>query len=114
MAQRHRVRSSLSRPLLTSAVLAAFASPAFAHGDAAGAPQTLDKVVVTASGFEQKVIDAPASISLVNRDEASYLKLKVRPLTSPTANRSPATGATSTGVVASEYCKDRSLLPAES
>lgn len=71
MAQRHRVRSSLSRPLLTSAVLAAFASPAFAHGDAAGAPQTLDKVVVTASGFEQKVIDAPASISVVSREELS-------------------------------------------
>ena len=42
MAQRHRVRSSLSRPLLTSAVLVALSAPAFAHGDAAGAPQTLD------------------------------------------------------------------------
>ena len=70
MAQRHRVRSSLSRTLLTSAVLAAFASPA-AHGDASGAPQTLDKVVVTAAGFEQKVIDAPASISVVSREELS-------------------------------------------
>ena len=66
MAQRHRVRSSLSRTLLTSAVLAAMTAPAFAHGDATGAPQTLDKVVVTASGFEQKVIDAPASISVVS------------------------------------------------
>lgn len=71
MAQRHRVRSSLSRTLLTSAVLAAMTAPAFAHGDAAGAPQTLDKVVVTASGFEQKVIDAPASISVVSREELS-------------------------------------------
>ncbi|MBH1552990.1 TonB-dependent receptor [Stenotrophomonas maltophilia] len=71
MAQRHRVRSSLSRPLLTSAVLVALSAPAFAHGDASGAPQTLDKVVVTASGFEQKVIDAPASISVVSREELS-------------------------------------------
>ncbi|WP_414540688.1 TonB-dependent receptor domain-containing protein [Stenotrophomonas forensis] len=71
MAQRHRVRSSLSRPLLTSAVLVALSTPAFAHGDASGAPQTLDKVVVTASGFEQKVIDAPASISVVSREELS-------------------------------------------
>ncbi|WP_049469835.1 TonB-dependent receptor domain-containing protein, partial [Stenotrophomonas maltophilia] len=71
MAQRHRVRSSLSRTLLTSAVLAAMTAPAFAYGDASGAPQTLDKVVVTASGFEQKVIDAPASISVVSREELS-------------------------------------------
>ncbi len=76
MAQRHRVRSSLSRHLLTSAVLAAFASPVFANGEAA-APQTLDKVVVTAAGFEQKVVDAPASISVVSREE-----LAKRPYTS--------------------------------
>ncbi len=77
MAQRHRVRSSLSRHLLTSAVLAAFTSPAFANGAAAGAPQTLDKLVVTAAGFEQKVVDAPASISVVSREE-----LAKRPYTS--------------------------------
>lgn len=71
MAQRHRVRSSLPRTLLTSAVLAAMTAPALAHGDASGAPQTLDKVVVTASGFEQKVVDAPASISVVSREELS-------------------------------------------
>ncbi|HIE5097611.1 TPA: TonB-dependent receptor domain-containing protein [Stenotrophomonas maltophilia] len=71
MAQRHRVRSFLSRPLLTRAVLLALSAPALAHADAAGAPQTLDKVVVTASGFEQKVIDAPASISVVSREELS-------------------------------------------
>ncbi|WP_369038280.1 TonB-dependent receptor domain-containing protein [Stenotrophomonas maltophilia] len=70
MAQRHRVRVSLSRSLLTSAVLVAVASPAVAYGDAA-APQTLDTVVVTASGFEQKVVDAPASISVVSREELS-------------------------------------------
>ncbi|RTQ90414.1 MULTISPECIES: TonB-dependent receptor domain-containing protein [Stenotrophomonas] len=69
MAQRHRVRSSLSRTLLTSAVLAAMTAPAFAHGDASGAPQTLDKVVVTASGFEQKITDAPASISVITQEE---------------------------------------------
>jgi len=77
MAQRHRVRSSLSRHLLTSAVLAAFASPAFANGETAAAPQTLDKLVVTAAGFEQKVVDAPASISVVSREE-----LAKRPYTS--------------------------------
>lgn len=71
MAQRHRVCSSLSRHLLTSAVLAAVAAPAYASGVASGAPQTLDKVVVTASGFEQKVVDAPASISVVSREELS-------------------------------------------
>ena len=77
MAQRHRVRSSLSRHLLTSAVLAAFASHAFANGETAAAPQTLDKLVVTAAGFEQKVVDAPASISVVSREE-----LAKRPYTS--------------------------------
>jgi outer membrane receptor for ferrienterochelin and colicins len=70
MAQRHRVRSSLSRPLLTSAVLAALRAPP-SPTVTPPAPQTLDKVVVTASGFEQKVIDAPASISVVSREELS-------------------------------------------
>ncbi len=69
MAQRHRFRSSLSRHALTGALLCALHAPAFASGAPAGAPQTLDAVVVTASGFEQKITDAPASISVVTRED---------------------------------------------
>ncbi|KAF1055294.1 MAG: Colicin I receptor [Stenotrophomonas maltophilia] len=71
MALRHRRRSSVSRHALCSALLLALAPPAFAGAAAGGAPQTLDKVVVTASGFEQKITDAPASISVVSREELS-------------------------------------------
>ena len=70
MAQRHRRRMSLSRCTLSIALLGALSAPAFAHGDAAG-PTTLDKVVVTAAGFEQKIADAPASISVISREELS-------------------------------------------
>ncbi|WP_457319432.1 TonB-dependent receptor plug domain-containing protein, partial [Stenotrophomonas sp. P5_B8] len=70
MAQRHRRRMSLSRHALSLALLGAISAPAFANGDAA-APTTLDKVVVTAAGFEQKITDAPASISVVSRQELS-------------------------------------------
>jgi len=73
MAQRHRRRVSLSRCPLGAALLVALAAPAFAFAaaDAAGEPRTLDQVVVTASGFEQKITDAPASISVVSREELS-------------------------------------------
>ncbi|MEE2749069.1 MAG: TonB-dependent receptor plug domain-containing protein, partial [Pseudomonadota bacterium] len=40
--------------------------------EAATAPEkalTLDKVVVTASGFEQELVDAPASISVITRED---------------------------------------------
>ena len=68
MAQRHRFRSSVPRTLLSSAVFCALASsPAWA--DVAGAPRTLDQVVVTASGFEQKITAAPASISVITQEE---------------------------------------------
>ncbi|MEN5038659.1 TonB-dependent receptor [Stenotrophomonas sp. TWI1149] len=70
MAQRHRRRTSLSRCTLSLALLGALSAPAFANGDAAG-PTTLDKVVVTAAGFEQKIADAPASISVISREELS-------------------------------------------
>ncbi|WP_411850179.1 TonB-dependent receptor domain-containing protein [Stenotrophomonas sp. LGBM10] len=69
MALRQRRRTSLSRHTLSIALLSALSAPAFATGS--GAPQTLDKVVVTASGFEQKITDAPASISVVSREELS-------------------------------------------
>ncbi len=70
MAQRHRRRTSLSRCTLSIALLGALSAPAFANGEAA-APTTLDKVVVTAAGFEQKIADAPASISVISREELS-------------------------------------------
>lgn len=73
MAQRHRFRSPVfhrSRPrtLLCSALLCALVAPP-AHAELAGAPKTLDQVVVTASGFEQKITDAPASISVITQHE---------------------------------------------
>ena len=67
MAQCHRRRASVSRHLLTAAVLGALSVTAHANGE--GAPTTLDKVVVTASGFEQKITDAPASISVITQEE---------------------------------------------
>ncbi|KAF1684870.1 TonB-dependent receptor [Pseudoxanthomonas broegbernensis] len=50
--------------LVLAASLPATAAPA-----PAGAPNTLDTVVVTAAGFEQKITDAPASISVITREE---------------------------------------------
>ncbi len=75
MATRQRFRTSAHRHLLTLAVLGALSATAHANGS--GQPTTLDKVVVTASGFEQKPADAPASISVVSREE-----LSLRPYTS--------------------------------
>ncbi len=69
MAQRHRRRMSLSRHALSLALLGAISAPALASS--AAAPTTLDKVVVTAAGFEQKITDAPASISVVSREALS-------------------------------------------
>ena len=69
MAQRHRRRTSVPRCTLSIALLAALSAPAFAHGEAAADPTTLDRVVVTAAGFEQKITDAPASISVITREE---------------------------------------------
>ncbi|WP_282272217.1 TonB-dependent receptor [Stenotrophomonas sp. PS02298] len=67
MALRQRHRVSVSRHLLSLAVLGAISASAHANGS--GAPTTLDKVVVTASGFEQKITDAPASISVITQEE---------------------------------------------
>ena len=65
MALRQRHRVSVSRHLLSLAVLGAISASAHAND----APTTLDKVVVTASGFEQKITDAPASISVITQEE---------------------------------------------
>ena len=56
------------RSRLSLALLALVSAPALgaAPGDA---PATLDTVVVTAAGFEQKLTDAPASISVITREE---------------------------------------------
>lgn len=65
---------------LAAAISLALTLPATAHAaptDApASEPQQLDRVVVTAAGFEQKLVDAPASISVVTREE-----LETRPYT---------------------------------
>jgi outer membrane receptor for ferrienterochelin and colicins len=64
------VRAPLRRHPLAIALLAFATAPAVAQTmpDAADA-NTLDTVVVTASGFEQKITDAPASISVITREE---------------------------------------------
>ena len=57
------------RRALATALLALIATPAFAGTPADKDPKTLDAVVVTAAGFEQKITDAPASISVITREE---------------------------------------------
>lgn len=61
----------LRRNLLPLAVFAALSAPVLAQNSPNGANQanTLDTVVVTAAGFEQKITHAPASISVVTREE---------------------------------------------
>lgn len=56
------------RALLAAAiVLACAAAPVAAEDDAS--PVDFDKIVVTAAGFEQKITDAPASISVISRED---------------------------------------------
>ncbi len=57
------------RGMLAATILAS--TGAFADGDAAEEERDgmLEEVVVTATGFEQKITDAPASISVVSQDE---------------------------------------------
>lgn len=43
-------------------------SPVFAQAQGAAPVATLDTVVVTAAGFEQNIVDAPASISVIPRE----------------------------------------------
>src|SRR5690606_9620569 len=54
--------------LLASTIALAFAAPVAADTGARD-PVDFDAVVVTASGFEQKITDAPASISVISREE---------------------------------------------
>ena len=67
---RTSVRASLRRNRLALALLSVATAPAIAQPAADAADvSTLDTVVVTASGFEQKITDAPASISVISLDE---------------------------------------------
>lgn len=66
----------LRRSLLSTALLGLIAAPVWAALDSATGPTDFDTIVVTAAGFEQKLTDAPASISIVTREE-----LETRPYT---------------------------------
>ncbi|WP_213998833.1 TonB-dependent receptor [Arsukibacterium sp.] len=59
----------LFRPsVLVSAITAAFVLPP-AGATAAAPDYNMEVIVVTASGFEQKLVDAPASISVITQEE---------------------------------------------
>ena len=67
---RTSVRASLRRNRLALALLSVATAPAIAQPAADAADvSTLDTIVVTASGFEQKITDAPASISVISAEE---------------------------------------------
>src|SRR5690606_36818830 len=64
------LRAPLVRSALASALLAILAVPVAQADVLLDADATeLGQVVVTAAGFEQKIVDAPASISVVTRAE---------------------------------------------
>ena len=65
--------TTLRRSLLATALSAAILPAAHANGPVA--PTDLDAVVVTAAGFEQVVREAPASITVITREE-----LETRPV----------------------------------
>ena len=54
---------------LALALLALVAAPALAEVGQPDGSRTLDAVVVTAAGFEQKITDAPASISVITPED---------------------------------------------
>lgn len=58
-----------SASVLTAALLVAFAGSAVAQAEGTTAPVVLDSIVVSASGFEQDIKEAPASISVVTRED---------------------------------------------
>lgn len=62
--------SHFPRAALGLALMTALATPAIASGvTATSGPTDLDAVVVTASGFEQMVREAPASITVLTRED---------------------------------------------
>ncbi|CAN7202838.1 TonB-dependent receptor [Pseudoxanthomonas sp. LjRoot143] len=66
-------RTRLRRHRLAVALLAVTSAPVFAQVAPNGAADAtdFDTVVVTAAGFEQKITDAPASISVITREDLS-------------------------------------------
>src|SRR5215217_1054744 len=64
-------RRRLSAGFVSLAALLLAAGPALAQDPAAapGPSSELDEIVVTAAGFEQKIVDAPASISVITVEE---------------------------------------------
>lgn len=56
--------------MITTALLAgSIAAPAFAQQAEPTADAEVEAIVVTAAGFEQKIVDAPASISVISAEE---------------------------------------------
>ncbi|PZN33446.1 MAG: TonB-dependent receptor [Proteobacteria bacterium] len=65
-----RVRAPVVACSLTCLVAPALTSEALAQGASGSRHEdVIDRVVVTASGYEQKIVDAPASISVVTAEE---------------------------------------------
>jgi len=69
----YRFPLSPRRNRLAACLLLSLSAPVVAQQmpDGSDRPSTLDTVVVTAAGFEQKIVDAPASISVVTREDLS-------------------------------------------
>lgn len=65
----HCVRATARHPLALALSLTLAAPLAIAAPAPEPEPTTLDQVVVTASGFEQAIREAPASISIITREE---------------------------------------------
>ena len=61
-------RSPIRRPLAIT-LLGLLSAPAFADATSATSPTDFDTIVVTAAGFEQKLTDAPASISVITQED---------------------------------------------
>ena len=62
-------RSAHAAAVLAAAITIALSAQAHAAGDAAGDAKNMDTVVVTATGAQQWIKDAPASISVITRQE---------------------------------------------
>lgn len=69
MANRVRRSSYLLKGAAISSLALVLAQPAFAQEAAESEASSRDAIVVTASGFEQKITNAPASISVLSRED---------------------------------------------
>jgi outer membrane receptor for ferrienterochelin and colicins len=89
------MKNNLSLPLrpLVIAVAAAITLPVSVSLHAQEAEASLSEIVVTASGFEQAIADAPASVSIITREE-----LQKRPFRDLTDALSNVEGVAITGV----------------